>query len=518
MPITSHRFDDKKRLIYTLTTPMSDGAITEHVTAEQLLSYGPEFVELYQYFHSDSPTLPLEKKREHRGEIQSKIEVMILHYMEEEHYDAAMDIIKRIVTARRQPSKNILLALFDFILRPAMVLRRRTPKEILQLTQEAQRMLFYILECFGPGAFGEIWVMFKPNFFGRLHQRRAVQAAMEVDNDDDEDDEPYECSLTEFDDFWDLAANCFRYQEARVRNQPQTERPSLKAAAGHMRRRMVLDVLITVLEADLRHRRENGMEQCVFLGMIRKDSEGQRTQFDRYLDIIFSAFGSHMGDDGRPAQLKDAEAAEFAGRLLNMLAVLSYSDNLVTPAPLVDQTYRRFTKLDVDSCANLIQIIKCTTFLSAVCDLYLSDSDCSCVPKQYQGLRKGRNASLSVDKLLHFNMRTRPLRMQSLEDVYRHVMVVVWRYKLFFSERSLRCDACFTKNGVTCIINKPVTTVTSMDQIKIIESGTDVIQGWKKHVEEMTEQVRSGHGDSEADDKRLARQIQWAIETLELCM
>ena len=60
------------------------------------------------------------------------------------------------------------------------------------------------------------------------------------------------------------------------------------------------------------------LEKCVFLGMLRKDSEGHRTQFDRYLDIIFSAFGCH--EDGQPTQLKDAEAAEFAGRLLNMVS------------------------------------------------------------------------------------------------------------------------------------------------------------------------------------------------------
>lgn len=44
---------------------------------------------------------------------------------------------------------------------------------------------------------------------------------------------------------------------------------------------------------------------------------GGRSQFDRYLDIIFSAFG-YKGQDETGLKT-DAESIEFAGRLMNMV-------------------------------------------------------------------------------------------------------------------------------------------------------------------------------------------------------
>ncbi|KAI9278728.1 hypothetical protein BDA99DRAFT_492974 [Phascolomyces articulosus] len=522
MPITGHHLDERGRVVYEITTSTPDGVLVENLPADQLMAYDPESVELYQYFYSDGPGFSLGKRKSRNGQIQLKLEHMIIHYMEEEYYDAALDIIRKTVTAGRKPSRQILLSLFDFILRPVVNLRKRTAKELFLMAQEAQRILFYILESFGPDVFNPIWIIFKPNFLGRYHERRKRRETMEMDQDDD-DDEPYECSLTEFDDIWDLSAHCFGYVEPRPRYQlPQDDRRSMKEAAGHVRRRMVLDILITVLEVDLRNRRASNieLEKCAFLDMLRKDSTGNRSQFDRYLDIIFSAFGYHSEKDGEPTKLKDASAAEFAGRLLNMLAVLSYCDNLVTPKALVDQTYRRFLKLDVDSCANLIEIIKCTTFLSSICDLYLSDSDCSCVPDQYMHLRNGRNATFLVEKLLHFNMKTRPINLESLEDIYRHVMIVVWRYTLYMNERLIRCDVTRTReNGSRVVLNKQVSSITDEQKIEIIVDGPDALDHWKQHVNEMIKQVNvNNNGQKSEHDQILERQINWTIQLFQLNM
>ncbi|KAI9499188.1 hypothetical protein BDB00DRAFT_222255 [Zychaea mexicana] len=401
-----------------------------------------------------------------------------------------------------------------------MNLRRRTPKELILMAQEAQRVLLYVLEYFGPDPFESVWKNFKPMYFGQFKDRRINRPALELENDDDDDDEPYECSLTEFDDLWDLAAYCFGYVEPRHRNNKQQDQQSLKQPAGHMRRRMVLNVIITVLEADLRDRRgsNSALEKCEFLNTLRKDSTGNRSQFDRYLDIIFCAFGCHSSEDGEPTRLKDAEAAEFAGRLLNMMGVLSYCDNLVTTSALVEQTYRRFLKLDVESCANLIQIIESTTFLSALCDLYLSDSDCSCVPEEYMKLRKGRHTTFLVEKLLHFNIKTRPVKLESLEDIYRHVMIVLWRYMLYFNERSLRYDVSRTKqDGSRTFHSRTISTVTDDQKIEVIVSGPDAIAQWRKHVDSMIKEV-GGDSLSGENDRKLKKQIKWSIQLLQLYM
>lgn len=57
----------------------------------------------------------------------------------------------------------------------------------------------------------------------------------------------------------------------------------------------------------------------MFMNMLRTDSTGRRTQFDRYLDIIFSAFGLHDAkDEEDTSRSKDASSVGFAGRLLDM--------------------------------------------------------------------------------------------------------------------------------------------------------------------------------------------------------
>lgn len=59
----------------------------------------------------------------------------------------------------------------------------------------------------------------------------------------------------------------------------------------------------------------------MFMDMLRPDSTGRRTQFDRYLDIIFSAFGLHDAkDEDDTSQTKDASSVGFAGRLLDMVS------------------------------------------------------------------------------------------------------------------------------------------------------------------------------------------------------
>ena len=50
------------------------------------MAIDPESVELYQYFYSDGPGLPLAKqKRKRERQVETKLEHMIVHYMEEEH-------------------------------------------------------------------------------------------------------------------------------------------------------------------------------------------------------------------------------------------------------------------------------------------------------------------------------------------------------------------------------------------------------------------------------------------------
>lgn len=119
-------------------------------------------------------------------------------------------------------------------------------------------MLFHILENFGPEAFDNIWYLFRSITAGRLHQRQLAKiVSLEIKDEDDE--EPYKCSLSEFEDFWDLLGECVNFRGGSKKKTKEAVRPSLQAPGGHKRRRMVLGFLLTLLETDLRSRQGMGL-------------------------------------------------------------------------------------------------------------------------------------------------------------------------------------------------------------------------------------------------------------------
>lgn len=96
--------------------------------------------------------------------------------------------------------------------------------------------------------------MFRSHTAGRLHQRQLAKiVSLEIKEEDDE--EPYQCSLSEFEDFWDLLGECVYFRGAAKKKTKPADRPSLQAPGGHKRRRMVLSFLLTLLETDLRCKR-----------------------------------------------------------------------------------------------------------------------------------------------------------------------------------------------------------------------------------------------------------------------
>lgn len=73
---------------------------------------------------------------------------------------------------------------------------------------------------------------------GRLDKRkRALRIEAELEDDEDE---PYQSSLHEFDDLWDLAAKCINLDDTSNTKKttvvPMTP-PSMEAPAGHQVRR-----------------------------------------------------------------------------------------------------------------------------------------------------------------------------------------------------------------------------------------------------------------------------------------
>lgn len=123
----------------------------------------------------------------------------------------------------------MVLHLFDIILRPQQ--DNGSVKQLMSMCEKAQRILLYILEVFGTSVFDCIWDMFRMHGTTRLGKRRHVQMLAEFE---DEDEEPYECSLTEFDDLWDLTARAIEYVEPRFRSGADRKEPSMDAPGGKL--------------------------------------------------------------------------------------------------------------------------------------------------------------------------------------------------------------------------------------------------------------------------------------------
>ncbi|CDS09049.1 hypothetical protein LRAMOSA10409 [Lichtheimia ramosa] len=494
MPITSHRVNPNGELIYTISTPELN--VVEQQTWKEIKNE-PEHIELYQYFYHDDPRLTIERKPINKKFIQSKIQSMILDNITQGNYDAALDLLDNMVASERKPTSLMVLHLFDIILRPQQ--DNSSVKQLMSMCEKAQRILLYILEVFGTSVFDCIWDMFRMHGTTRLGKRRHVQMLAEFE---DEDEEPYECSLTEFDDLWDLTARAIEYVEPRFRSGADRKEPSMDAPGGKLRRQQALDVIISILEADIRSRKESasGITQCMFMNMLRPDSTGRRTQFDRYLDIIFSAFGLHDS--------KDEDNTSRSQNASNM-AILSCCQNAVAAKPLAQQTFRRFTKLDIDGCATLMQVIRSTTFLATLCDMHLSDSDCSKVPEKCKVLRKA--SIYNVDKLFRFNLWTRPLYLDELNDVYRHVLIIYWRFTTFIHERYMRFEVRSSSDNV--VHNKVLTALTDEQRERIIVSSVDAGEKWHNHVEDMIQQVLSMNPEQE-NAKMLIQQIRQTAKLL----
>ncbi|KAG0165459.1 hypothetical protein DFQ30_008438 [Apophysomyces sp. BC1015] len=167
------------------------------------------------------------------------------------------------------------------------------------------------------------------------------------------------------------------------------------------------------------------------------------------------------------------------------LITLSGYDNAVSPNALVDRTYRHFVNLHADDCAHLLQVIRCGTFRASLCDMAIADADGSCVEKPYRHYRKNMNSTMRMEKLFHYVMKTQPSSLKNIEDIYRHVLVVLWYLDSLMDEYGLRYDLSNDHEPNTKIIS----TLPEDQLLQVIEYGLAATDEWRLHVRYMIQKV-----------------------------
>lgn len=146
-------------------------------------------------------------------------------------------------------------------------------------------------------------------------------------------------------------------------------------------------------------------------------------------------------------------------------------------------------------------------FVSTLCGLAFSDSDLSMVPDEALGLKHHR--SQVVKKIFDFDMMTRPISVNTIQDVWRHVMIMSKRISCY-----LECKTLRFRTGV-------ISGLTADERCLIWETGPDAIINWRDHVSAMLMLPQVAKHKASKQAERYAEyqsMIQLMMDMTQLCL
>ncbi|KAI8139442.1 hypothetical protein BJV82DRAFT_627256 [Fennellomyces sp. T-0311] len=485
---------------YSFTSRVQDPSKAQHDQPKT-----PQFASLAdiaalekdQYFTFDDPYRALKKEKVYNEHLNNEVDFMIMNSIDAGHYEGALHTVREMLLAQRCCSKITILHLFDLILRPGDAYEHMSAPAVVAMVQNVSHILFMVLETFGSKAFTDIWnVFYDTNSSRRRLRKRAFSVAMV-----EETDEVYESSLSEFSDFQELFASCIRFNggvDQSRRRKPTMRGPSMKAPAAHYRRRVVLGVLLAVLEDEFRQTGGDpaAIESCTLLKIV-DDSR----RFHQWLDIIFSTLSSDMDYIGQDTDTSATDTrmihAELGSRFLNMLIAASYCGDSINSKELLFQSFRRLSSLAVDGCATFMHMIKFKTFVFTIFDMAISDANVSKVPTHRKALRKQKVSLDFMEKFVQFDLKTRPFRLDYIDDVYRHVQLTVWKFMI--------------GTNLRCTLNDLNEEHTGID-IAVLSKQT--IKEWKSDIDDMVCYVQSSNTDNSLD-VLFEDKVRWAVSLAE---
>lgn len=170
---------------------------------------------------------------------------------------------------------------------------------------------------------------------------------------------------------------------------------------------------------------------------------------------------------------------------------------------LVSQTYIHFQEMTTDACQQFMQIIKYPSFILALCDLALADTDVSHVPEEHKHYRKQKHRPLTLQKLFFYVFQTLPLEPDNLENIYRHVAVV-----------SKYCMCVLSTATVSHKRdNAETNTAFPSDQLELLISEKDeVVLHWENTIDKLL------HDNKFTDDLPTLEKIRWSIKMVKVTL
>ncbi|KAI8580774.1 hypothetical protein K450DRAFT_235890 [Umbelopsis ramanniana AG] len=447
MPIVGHEVKSTPEgpdVVFTILTPEYD--LTEQMSAKRALQLDPNMVFVYREVHSnDRPKQMIETDY---GVISSDTERMITNYLDEGHTQATLEMINSSVASGRRPTIAIINMLINIIIDDNTI--NLTISKRTSLCRQSVKVLFLILECHGPRLFDPLWNSFRVS-------KSTQRSRNKLSND--EDDMQDECTLQQYEDFFDFVKSVFQQRDTSEGQDKQKQHG------------LLLDFLIKVLEADIQSRRESHeeMKKATIIRLLKANAF--KSNLVRELDSIFSCYDTTLPYDYIPPTTLEylrTDVYTLSTRILNMLVICAYTDGVLDTTSFEEETYRQFSRLHGRQCSFFLENISNPAFVSTLCGLAFSDSDLSMVPDEALSLK--HNRSQVVKKIFDFDMMTRPISVNTIQDIWRHVMIMSKRISCYLECKTLRFG--------TVVISG----LTEDEMCLIWETGSLAMTHWRDHI------------------------------------
>ena len=169
-------------------------------------------------------------------------------------------------------------------------------------------------------------------------------------------------------------------------------------------------------------------------------------------------------------------------------------------------------------------MIEFNTYTFNVLDTFISDSNVINVQQRYKCMRKQKPTINFMDKFIKFDLNTQPVHLESIQHVYRHIQIIVWKLilgmdirQMYYQEQLQRQGGCALTEGIVMTTEEQLkdTVIGIVEEVDVVAISRTTMDMWRRQVKDMLEYVR-GYNDSNYYE--IKQKIDWSISLVENIM
>ena len=168
-------------------------------------------------------------------------------------------------------------------------------------------------------------------------------------------------------------------------------------------------------------------------------------------------------------------------------------------------------------------MIEFNTYTFNVLDTFISDSNVINVQQRYKCMRKQKPTINFMDKFIKFDLNTQPAHLESIQHIYRHIQIIVWKLLLgtdirqTYYQEQLQQQRRTVIKGVTMTTEEQVkdTVVGVVEEVDVVAISRTTMSMWRRQVKDMLNYVK-GYNDNSYYE--IEKKIDWSISLVENIM